>query len=110
MLELNRYVLYKHAYKWKNIGIELGLEFDALGEIECENLHDSIHCFQKMLNKWLKTIPYPTWSTLEVAITNVNRAESGLLPVTRVFGKCVCDYFSGVYLYINLYIIRNNLS
>ena len=87
MLELNRYVLYVHAHKWKNIGVELGLEFDALNEIECKNIHDNMHCFQNALNMWLKTIPFPTWHGLEVAITNVNRAESGLLPVNRVFGK-----------------------
>ena len=87
MLELNRYVLYIHAHKWKNIGMELGLEFDVLDEIESKHIHQNVHCFQKALNMWLKTISYPTWDTLEVAITNVHRAESGLLPVTRVFGK-----------------------
>ena len=92
MLDLNRYVLYKHANKWKNISVELGLEFDTLEDIESKNIHQNIHCFQKALHMWLKTIPYPTWSALEVAITNVNRAESGLLPVTIVFGKYICIY------------------
>lgn len=87
MLELSRYVLYKHAHKWKSIGMELGLEFDILDEIESKNIHQNVHCFQKALNMWLETIPYPTWCVLEIAITNVNRVESGLHPVTRVFGK-----------------------
>ena len=101
MLELNRYVLYAHgiANKWKNIGVELGLEFDILDEIESKHIHQNVHCFQKALNMWLKTTPCPTWCALEVAITNVNRAESGLLPVTRVFGKDIASYYIVIEIY-----------
>ena len=94
MSELNRFVSYKHgiASKWKDISVELGLEFDALEDIERKNIHKNIDCFKKALNMWLNTIPCPTWSALEVAITNVNRAELGLHPVNIVFGKFICSY------------------
>ena len=92
MLELNRYVVYTHAIKWKNIGIELGLEFDVIEEIEAKYNNDKVHCFQKALHMWLKKeAPCPSWNTLEVAITNVNRTESGLDPVASVYGKDLLD-------------------
>ena len=87
MLELNRFVVYVHARKWRDIGLELGLEFDVLNEIEVNSNHDNMHCFRRALNMWLKETQYPSWSELEVAITNVNRTESGLLPVVSVYGK-----------------------
>ena len=85
MVDLNRFVIQKYAQKWKNICIELGLEFDALDKIDDSNVQ-STHRFQRALNMWLKT-ERPTWSVLEVAITNVNRTEASLDPVVCVYGK-----------------------
>ena len=92
MLELNRFVVYVHACKWKDIGLELGLEFDVLSEMEVNSNHDNKYCFRRALNMWLKETQYPSWSKLEVAITNVNRTESGLLPVVSVYGKDLIRY------------------
>ena len=94
MLELNRFVVYRHSCKWKNISIELGLEFDIIDEIEAKCNHDNTHCFQRTLNMWLKEKPCPSWNTLEVAITNVNRIESGLEPVASVHGKDMIRYIA----------------
>ena len=95
MRELNRYVLFRHSNKWKNIGIELDLEFDVIDEIEAKYNHDNMHCFQRALYMWLKKeTPRPSWNTLEVAITNVNRTESGLHPVASVYGKDLIRYIA----------------
>ena len=54
MRDLNRYVTKKFATDWYDIGIELGLELDLLDIIKKDNPQQSVTCFQKTLNKWLK--------------------------------------------------------
>jgi len=98
MFELNRYVVFSHANKWKNIGIELLLDFDELEEIDRNGMHQNVHCFQKTLNMWLKNTTCPNWNTLEVAITNVNRLESGLPPVSSVYGKDLHSHILSSYI------------
>ena len=88
MKDLNRYVTRKHATDWYDIGIELGLELDILDIIENDHPQKGVTCFQKTLDKWLKlNTDDATWRTLEVALTNVNRAKLGLGPVDDVYGK-----------------------
>ena len=87
MKDLNRYVTRKYADDWYDIGIELGLEFSSLKSIERDNPLKSAACLRETLNKWLKTGD-ATWKTLEVGLTNVNRAKFGLNPV-NVNGKDV---------------------
>ena len=84
MRDLNRYVAKKYAVDWKDIGIELELEFDVLGIIEKDNPQQSVTCFQKTLDNWLKLTPNPTWKTLEVALTNVSRQQLSLDPVDNL--------------------------
>ena len=58
--------------------------------IKKDNPQQSVTCFQKTLDKWLKlNTDDATWKTLEVALTNVNRAELKLDPVDDVYGKNV---------------------
>ena len=88
MKYLNRYVTRKYATDWYDIGIELGLELDVLDIIKKDNPQDGVTCFQKSLDKWLKlNTDGATWKELEVALTNVNRANLGLDPVDDVYGK-----------------------
>ena len=88
MRDLNRYVTRKHATDWYDIGIELGLELDVLNIIKKDNPLECEACFQNTLDKWLKlNTDNATWKTLEVALTNVNRAKLGLDPVDDMYGK-----------------------
>ena len=82
--DLNRYVM-EHATKWKDIGIELGLQTATLNIIEKDHPLDSVECFKKALNKWLDFDINATWKKLEVALTNVNRAILGLGPVDDIY-------------------------
>ena len=89
MKELNRYVTYKFAVEWYNIGIELGLEPNVLKIIEkdCDK-QGIVPCFQRTLEKWLNSNnDTATWKNLEVALTNVNRASHEQNPVDDVYGK-----------------------
>ena len=102
MKDLNRYVTRKYATDWHDIGIELGLESDELDIIKNDHPLNSITSFQKMLDSWLKlNSDGATWRTLEVAITNVNRAKLGLDPVDDVYGKHDTEKFGGSYLAID---------
>ena len=87
MKDLNRYVTKKYATDWYDIGIELGLELDVLDIIENDHPLRGKTCFQKTLDKWLKlNTNDATWRSLEVALTNVNRANLKLDPVDDVYG------------------------
>ena len=63
MKDLNRYVK-KYAVDWKDIGIELDLEFDVLDLIEKDHPQQSAACLQKTLDKWLKSNSNVTWKSL----------------------------------------------
>ena len=80
MRDLNRYVVKKYAADWKDIGIELGLDFDAMVCIE-KDYAKSVACFQQSLVMWLNLTPNATWKALELAITNVRRQRIGLDPI-----------------------------
>ena len=90
MRDLNRYVTKKYSSNWEDIGIELELDLDMLKVIAKNNPQQSDVCLRETLDKWLKlNTDGATWKTLEVALTNVNRAKLGLDPVDDVYGKHV---------------------
>ena len=90
MRDLNRYVTRKYANDWEDVGIELGLDLDVLKIIARDNPLQTTACLRETLDKWLKlNTDDATWKTLEVALTNVNRAKLGLDPVDDVYGKDV---------------------
>ena len=77
MGELNKYLI-KYCEMWKSIGLKLGLEDDVITVIQSNHPMQIEECFREALQKWLKQDPKPTWSTLELAITNARRDELGL--------------------------------
>ena len=83
--DLNRRVVPHHAVRWRNIGIELDLVpalLDGIPENCATKTQKSQECLIAVLEKWLMLDgPNATWSKLEHAITNVQRAELGLDPV-----------------------------
>ena len=87
MEDLNSYVITKYATDWYNIGIELSADVHKLDIIKQDNPQKNIVCFEKTLNQWLQSNSDDvTWRTLEIALTNVNRANLGLKSVD-VIGK-----------------------
>ena len=85
----------KYATDWYNIGVELDVDPDVLKLIKQDNSQQSVTCFQNTLDKWLElNTDNATWRTLEVALTNVNRAKLKLDPVNSVYGKDV--YYNSV--------------
>ena len=95
MEDLNSYVITKYANNWYNIGKELKADVHKLDNIKQDHPQQSIVCFEKTLSQWLQSNSDDvTWRTLEVALTNVNRANLGLKSVD-VNGK---DIFVIVHL------------
>ena len=100
MRDINKYVM-KYAANWKDIGLELGFDFDELAIVEKDH-HSSgcVGCFQVIINQWLQRNPdNATWGALEVALTNVNRQKLKLDPTDDVYGMVnrnkiiICDNF-----------------
>ena len=79
MEDLNSYVVTKYATDWYDIGIKLKADIHKLDIIKQDNPQQSIVCFEKTLDQWLQSNSDDvTWRTLEIALTNVNRANLGL--------------------------------
>ena len=82
MEDLGSYVITKYATDWYTIGIELKADVHKLDIIKQDHPQQCIVCFEKTLNHWLQSNSDDvTWKTLEVALTNVNRANLGLKSV-----------------------------
>ena len=83
--DLNSRVIPHHAVRWKNIGIELGLVpslLDSISENCATKPQKCQECLYVVLEKWLmQDGSKATWSKLEHAITNVQRAELVLDPL-----------------------------
>ena len=87
MRDLNRYVVHKYASDWEDIAYELGLD-EQVKIIKKDSLnYGCVECIRSTLQKWLDLTPNATWKMLEVAITNVNRIQLSLDPVTDIYGK-----------------------
>ena len=85
--DLNRYVVKNYASEWEDIAIELGLKRNQTEIIKKDNQQSCTDCLKKTLWKWLDSTPCATWKMLEVAITNVKRAQLSLDPITDVYGE-----------------------
>lgn len=82
--ELQRNVIKTYAIYWYHIGIELDV-YDATIEKDYQECEIRL---RKTLQTWLDSTPPATWKMLEVAITNVIRAEKHLKPVDDIYGIC----------------------
>ena len=60
MKNLHRYVITIHAPDWKAIGLELNLKASTLEIIAADNPLKCTVCFEKTLDKWLKSTPDAT--------------------------------------------------
>ena len=107
MEDLNSYiyVITKYATDWYDIGIELKADIHKLDNIKQDNPQQRIVCFEKTLDQWLQSNSDDvTWITLEVALTNVNRANLGL-KLVDVNGK---DIF--VIVHVNILMCNPGLK
>ena len=62
--------VYEKRWKWKNIGLNLGITIDTLNVIEHDhrNCND---CLIAVLEEWLKrSEPRPTWDALQQALNS----------------------------------------
>ena len=102
MRDINRYTR-KYATDWNDIGLELGLDFEALAIIEKDNPSNCVACFKEMIHNWLRLTDNATWKDLEIALTNVNRQKLEFDPVDDVYGMETVN----VYMYVCIYIRSN---
>lgn len=61
-------LIWDGRVKWKNIGLNLGIDFSTLNVIEEDNPRNVDKCFQVMLTKWLQSGNGATLSDLIQAL------------------------------------------
>jgi len=71
---------------WKDIGLQLGLKSVVLDQVASAHPMQDRECFRVTLEKWLQLNVEVTWENLELAITNANRVNLGLQPLTTSEG------------------------
>ena len=67
---------------WQPIGLNLGLEQCVLGGIAADHPMNQHDRFRETLHRWMEMDVGASWSTLELAITNANRAKNSLAPLS----------------------------
>ena len=79
--DLQRYVINHYAEHWCSIADELKINTATIEQ----DVHECTRRLRKILEKWLNSTD-ASWKTLEVAITNVLRAQQRLDPVDDIYG------------------------
>jgi len=83
-------IVTRYASLWREIGLKLGLEISVLDNIEADCPQQRKR-LEKILDAWLKLDQdNATWGALELAITNANRAELGLEPLSDLAASKIC--------------------
>ena len=79
--DLQRF-LTDYCKHWRDIGLLLGLKSSVLDLVASAHPMQDRECFRATLEKWLQMNVGVTWGNLELAITNANRENLGLQPLT----------------------------
>ena len=79
--DLQRF-LTDYCKQWRDIGLPLGLKSSVLDLVASAHPMQDRECFRAILEKWLQLNVGVTWGNLELAITNANRENLGLRPLT----------------------------
>ena len=87
--DLQRF-LTDYCKHWRDIGLLLGLKSSVLDLVASAHPMQDRECFRATLEKWLQLNVGVTWGNLELAITNANRENLGLQPLTT--GKDIFLY------------------
>ena len=73
--------LTDYCKHWRGTGLQLQLNTSVLDQVEAD-YHTLSERFRVTLEKWLQLNVGVTWGNLELAITNANRENLGLQPLT----------------------------
>ena len=91
--DLYNYIVTKHATNWREIGGELGLKPEVVNNIAAnfQTFDSSKHenCLKEVFKFWLRADTNASWKKLEVALTNVSRAQRGLNVISNMYGECI---------------------
>ncbi len=80
--------LREGRYKWQQIGIELGLSYEDLVNLQDE-YRLSERCLSHMIHMWLSRRSLrPTWESLIAALREITVGEEGLAAdIEEMYGK-----------------------
>ena len=75
LAELQEWIRSFRTLKWMNLGIQLGLEDNALEAIKIECINKVDECRTAMFREWLRTSSKPTRKQLVDALRTMSVAE-----------------------------------
>ena len=75
MKDLRRHIV-AYAAKWKDLGLQLGLDIDLLNVIYADYPHSVEICCRVMLSKWLERDLSATWGKLDDTIRKLTSIAS----------------------------------
>ena len=104
--DLQRYFIPKYGTHWREIGIDLGLSYATLDEIEADNPKSIRKCCSAMLAKWLSSNNEPSWKKIFCAIEVVPRVFQQ--PDKGKIELQICSVY--IYIYIYIYVGRKRLK
>ena len=84
--DIDKYVIRQHAVCWRDIALELELEYKKIRDIG-NNFDDCERCFSEVAKTWLESSNDTTWRVLEIAIINGKRLKDGLKTIKDLDGK-----------------------
>ena len=71
----------KRINDWQSLGLQLGLFYPTLEQIETDNNKEVVRCKTKMIAAWLKRqdnvlqVGVPSWSVLQTALREIGENE-----------------------------------
>ena len=68
MKDLESHIVQSYASKWRNLGLQLRVDYQLMENIECDHPNDCERCCSKMLAEWLQSNPAACWEDLITAI------------------------------------------
>ena len=74
MVQLHSNVVHQCAAQWEQLGLKLGLQHHDIANISKDNAYNpdrSVTCCITVLEKWLQSVPSPTWGKLADVIISL---------------------------------------
>ena len=96
MEDIDKYVIRQHAVCWRDIALELELEYKKIRDI-ANNSADCERRLSEVSKMWLESSNDTTWRVLEMAIINGKRLKDGLKTIKDLDGKNLQFFINKVF-------------
>jgi len=70
--DIHNHLIPKWAPRWKELGIQLGIDQHLINIIEYDHRNDCKSCCIEMFTKWLDSNPTASWEDIITAVDNLS--------------------------------------